>query len=96
MYFTVNDYQKELFEIACDCIDKSDNSNATVLINTDEFEFWLLINGKLEWELNYKETDGEKIPSKGTMYYEEYWSSDLEINVHIEQFLNYKISKSCE
>lgn len=55
-----------------------------ITIQRQKFEFWLLVNNKLKWNISSKE-NGEiyRIEEKeGTMTYEEYWSQNTEETIH--------------
>lgn len=47
-----------------------------VTIPQDKFEWWLLNNDKLQWELNSSDHTGEHQQFTGTMSLDEYWNTD--------------------
>ena len=49
-----------------------------ITIPRKKFEFWLLINEKLLWEIISSDHTGEHVQAQGTMSYEEYWDGKVE------------------
>ncbi len=60
-----------------------------VQLKKEEFEFWLLLTGKLDWVMY----PSEHKPVTGQMTLDEYWELDMELEKHLEEYTKNKTTQ---
>ena len=72
-------FEIENYELCNECITvitEKYNAEIPVTIPRDKYEWWLRLEGKLEWEINTSDHQGGHHQFYGTMSLYEYWDSD--------------------
>ena len=84
--FTIEEYNRFNGEILAETVD-----GRQWPIQEADFERYLERNGRLDWELNYADHEGEHIQQTGKMDLEEYFETDPKfVRLDLETYLESK------
>jgi len=69
-------FNYDSWQVQVTCVNGKES--VVIALSKDNFEFWLLRNNRLKWEITKTEGEVHRIEEvEGTMSFDEYWEQDV-------------------